>query len=68
MPGTVTVTTNERRTQMDLGGMMDKAKDLASNVSDEQIDDAVDLVKEHVADEHDDKIDMAADKLKDLNN
>jgi len=48
---------------MDLGDMMDKAKDAVKNVSDDQIDRA----KEFIDDKVDDKVDKVTDQAKKLN-
>ncbi|WP_430869125.1 hypothetical protein [Demequina aurantiaca] len=52
---------------MDMGDMMNNAKDAAGKVSDEQIDDAVDQIKAKTPDSVDDKVDMLAEQAKKLN-
>lgn len=51
---------------MDLGDMMDKAKDALEDVTDEQIEQAADLAKEHL-DVDDSVIDKIADEAQKLN-
>jgi hypothetical protein len=53
-------------TVVDLGGLADKAKNLAAEHSD-KVDDAVDKVADAVGDKvgHQDKVDMFAEKIKD---
>jgi len=52
---------------MDLGDMMDKAKDAAQNVSDEQIEQARDFVDEKVDDKFDGALDAVAKQAKKFN-
>jgi len=52
---------------MDLGDMVGKAKDALSNVSDKQIDDAAEAVKDKVGDSIDPIVDKVADAAKNLN-
>ncbi len=51
---------------MDMGDMLDKAKDALENVSDEQIDDAAELAKDKL-DVDDSIIDQVAEQAKKLN-
>lgn len=52
---------------MDLGDMLNKAKDAAHHVSDENIDKAADFIEDKVDDRFDGLVDKAADAAKKLN-
>jgi hypothetical protein len=52
---------------MELDDMLDKAKEMAKNVSDEQIDQAKQLIDDKVEDKYDGVIDVAAEQAKKLN-
>ncbi|BDZ43460.1 hypothetical protein GCM10025865_27590 [Paraoerskovia sediminicola] len=50
-----------------LGGMMDKAKGAAGNLSDEQIDDVADQIKDKTPGQVDSGVDALAEQAKKLN-
>jgi hypothetical protein len=52
---------------MELDDMLDKAKEMAKNVSDEQIDQAKEFIDDKVEDQYDGVIDAAAEQAKKLN-
>jgi hypothetical protein len=52
---------------MDLGDMMDKAKEAAKNVSDDQIEQAKEFVEGKTGDKFDGIFDKVADQAKKLN-
>ena len=52
---------------MDLGDMMDQAKSATKNVSDEQIEQARDVVDDKVDDKFDGALDAVAEQAKKLN-
>jgi len=52
---------------MDFGDMVNKAKDAASNLSDEQIEDAADQIMDKTPDSLDSKVQALADQAKKMN-
>ncbi|HZJ40000.1 MAG TPA: hypothetical protein VFD20_03495 [Demequina sp.] len=52
---------------MDIGDMLDKAKDAAQNVSDSQIEQARDFVDEKVDDKFDGALDAVANQAQKVN-